>query len=545
MIRLFLSLFLIVSCLNFSLSQGPDLLAEVNEIRYAEEINLLHNSDILNEIAKEIADIRSSSGLESLSDNEINQMIIDAGLQSSYFVVETWEDTAEAPIDVLEGVTQENSDVLLQPLGSHLGYGAVQQQGVRTHTIIIASLNTCMPSEQEDLLEIQNSQAERVLELVNEMRLEHDLNPLTLNTDKLYLAARWYADDSKYNGYAPVERIGQPHIGSDDSAPIDRVTREGYIPAVVRENAALIRSFDADYVFQGWWDSPGHKANILAPDIREMGLAFTCNEESGNFYYIQVFGTPFVPQDTNQVEDELFDLINDTRVEENLTGFTSNPVLEEYAESYASYFLQNYEFPDNYWEDLSEGYAWKDIGVYASASRLDPHFLVEQWLETHGEELLSSTFTEIGISTVLDLVEDEYLHVVLVAQPLLESEEDILKPELLELINVARSDSDLAPLTSIEILDKFTQETAQFVVDTGGFASTLWDDLGQVYSWDDIQIFAVGVPASYTPQETIDLWFSRYSNALLSNTLSEIGIGVVFAEGQNNYMYVVIIALPE
>jgi uncharacterized protein YkwD len=82
------------------------------------------------------------------------------------------------------------------------------------------------------------------------------------------------------------------HKGSDGSAPADRVTRAGYTWRTVAENIAA-GAPDAQSVVQGWLDSPGHCANLMGAQYREMGVAYTVNEKSkSGIYWAQVFATP-------------------------------------------------------------------------------------------------------------------------------------------------------------------------------------------------------------------------------------------------------------
>ena len=44
-------------------------------------------------------------------------------------------------------------------------------------------------------------------------------------------------------------------------------------------------------VVDGWMNSPGHRANILSPDVRQIGVGFVTGGEYGTMW-VQVFGTP-------------------------------------------------------------------------------------------------------------------------------------------------------------------------------------------------------------------------------------------------------------
>jgi uncharacterized protein YkwD len=79
------------------------------------------------------------------------------------------------------------------------------------------------------------------------------------------------------------------HTGSDGSNAADRVTRAGYPWRAVAENVASGQS-SADEVVQTWLQSPGHCANLMRPDLREMGIAYAFGPSSeAGTYWAQVF----------------------------------------------------------------------------------------------------------------------------------------------------------------------------------------------------------------------------------------------------------------
>jgi uncharacterized protein YkwD len=80
------------------------------------------------------------------------------------------------------------------------------------------------------------------------------------------------------------------HDGSDGSTAAERVTRAGYPWRSVAENVASGQS-TPDAVVQTWLDSPGHCANIMSPDMQEMGIAYAFEASSDDgIYWAQVFG---------------------------------------------------------------------------------------------------------------------------------------------------------------------------------------------------------------------------------------------------------------
>ena len=70
----------------------------------------------------------------------------------------------------------------------------------------------------------------------------------------------------------------------------DRVRAAGYPYAVVAENLAAGQRTAAEVV-QGWLDSPGHRRNLLSPDVTQIGVAHAVGGEHGTLW-TQVFGRP-------------------------------------------------------------------------------------------------------------------------------------------------------------------------------------------------------------------------------------------------------------
>lgn len=137
------------------------------------------------------------------------------------------------------------------------------------------------PSSSRPATTAANSQAERVLQLVNKARADAGCRPLTANS-KLNAAAQKYSD--------VMARSGQmSHTGPDGSQVNDRVEREGYAWSSVGENIAQGQQ-NADAVMDAWMHSQGHRENILNCDFREIGIGV--HEGDGGPWWTQDFGTP-------------------------------------------------------------------------------------------------------------------------------------------------------------------------------------------------------------------------------------------------------------
>ncbi|BAU87675.1 allergen V5/tpx-1 family protein [Streptomyces laurentii] len=76
------------------------------------------------------------------------------------------------------------------------------------------------------------------------------------------------------------------HTNPDGDGPGERVTATGYQWSTYGENIAKGQATAAE-VMEGWMNSPGHRANILNCDFREIGIGL---HTSGGPYWTQVFG---------------------------------------------------------------------------------------------------------------------------------------------------------------------------------------------------------------------------------------------------------------
>jgi uncharacterized protein YkwD len=134
--------------------------------------------------------------------------------------------------------------------------------------------------------------AREVLELVNAARVQprkcggtsyKATQPVQLSAT-LNRAALMHAQDMARNSHFE-------HHGTDGSTPAERVTRVGYRWRNVAENIAA-GAPTAAAVVEGWLKSPGHCANIMGAEYREMGIAYALNSKSqAGIYWAQTFAT--------------------------------------------------------------------------------------------------------------------------------------------------------------------------------------------------------------------------------------------------------------
>lgn len=128
----------------------------------------------------------------------------------------------------------------------------------------------------------------QVLTLTNQYRQQNGLQPLTYNA-QLGTAAQTHTRNMALQDFFS-------HTGLDGSQSWDRVTATGYTWSRVTENiGAGYRT--AQEVVQGWMNSSGHRANILDPNVNQIGLGYyylssDTGVENWNYYWTQVFAKP-------------------------------------------------------------------------------------------------------------------------------------------------------------------------------------------------------------------------------------------------------------
>ena len=128
----------------------------------------------------------------------------------------------------------------------------------------------------------------RTVYLGNLARRDNGIPPLRWNR-QLTHAARWYSWDSTEN--RPPGFCG--HQDTQGHWPDYRAYAFGYLGGAGAENAFCGYLAPEDAI-QGWMNSPGHRANLLDPNSREIGLGYYRRDSDGRGYVTQDFGNDAV-----------------------------------------------------------------------------------------------------------------------------------------------------------------------------------------------------------------------------------------------------------
>ncbi len=125
--------------------------------------------------------------------------------------------------------------------------------------------------------------------LTNEFRMQEGRKEVVVNA-QLLAAARYFAGH--------MAKTGRFSHEADGSTPDVRARKHGYDYCIVSENIAYQYSSAgfatgelAQGFIEGWKNSPGHRRNMLDPDVTETGAA-VARGKPGAYYAVQMFGRP-------------------------------------------------------------------------------------------------------------------------------------------------------------------------------------------------------------------------------------------------------------
>ncbi len=110
---------------------------------------------------------------------------------------------------------------------------------------------------------VQASAEQKILELMNAKRVEANLQPLTID-NTLVQVARYKSNDMIQNNFFN-------HTNPDGTKWTNWLQTIGYKYTTAGENIAYNTS-DAVELFNQWWNSPGHRANMMNTSYTKVGI---------------------------------------------------------------------------------------------------------------------------------------------------------------------------------------------------------------------------------------------------------------------------------
>ncbi|KAE9045061.1 hypothetical protein PR003_g13327 [Phytophthora rubi] len=130
---------------------------------------------------------------------------------------------------------------------------------------------------------LTSAETAEMLASINAYRAENGLKALTIDA-RLVAAANVHSKDQ-------ATHCTMTHDGTDGSKPWDRMEDQGYDWTVAAENVAAGQT-SVSAVMTSWWNSAGHRANILKDDVVNVGFALATNDACSEYktYWTQDFG---------------------------------------------------------------------------------------------------------------------------------------------------------------------------------------------------------------------------------------------------------------
>jgi uncharacterized protein YkwD len=212
------------------------------------------------------------------------------------------------------------------------------------------------------------------------------------------------------------------HSGSDGSNPAQRIQAAGYAGFTWGENVARWYP-SAQAVMDAWMKSPGHRANILNPNFRDIGIAVAYRADaSSRYYWTQDFGTgggsgtppptsssPVAAATPSEMAGQVLTLINAQRTANGLDLLERAGELEKAAQAHSQDMAEG-NFMGHTGTDGSSpaqrmqaaDYRWYTWGENVAAGYTTAQAAVDAWMSSSGHRanILNPNFKEVGIAVV-------------------------------------------------------------------------------------------------------------------------------------------------
>ncbi len=184
--------------------------------------------------------------------------------------------------------------------------------------------------EQEKKTSIQKKDVSTIeqdlFKLVNRARQKHDLAPVRFSPLLSFLSRKHSLDMALRGDIS--------HFSTSGEAYYERLVEGGFYFKKNGENVAFSQTFMAEFIHQGFMDSPGHRANILDPDFDELGSGVVFKEDNG-YYVTQDFIMSLKPKGSEEARAEVEKHINSMRRKYSLSPILFLAEANRFAKQYS------------------------------------------------------------------------------------------------------------------------------------------------------------------------------------------------------------------
>jgi uncharacterized protein YkwD len=266
------------------------LLALINGERAAAGVAPLRLREPLNLVAQQNADEARDNQGAIYDEKSIPR--IQARLHKAGYEAHGWHQAfaagKEDPAALVAWIKRENPDSfksLIDADYQELGIGISDLKGTPLYDFFLAWRESESFARQTASLSDLAQARAGMLARVNAERAQAGRPPLQLDP-RLNEAAQKHAEDMLLHSY-------YDHVSPEQTTPIQRVRKAGYVPHIVAENIAR-GPFTVEEVMDDWMLSREHRSNVLHPAFRDLGVGVAVGRNSVGYtvLWVQDFGAP-------------------------------------------------------------------------------------------------------------------------------------------------------------------------------------------------------------------------------------------------------------
>lgn len=251
--------------------------------------------------------------------------------------------------------------------------------------------------------------AQESIALVNQARTQAGLTRLTEDPVLGRVALAYSQRMANENFYG--------HVDPQGKQVSDRIAAAGYLAQMSAENIARGQP-DPATVVEGWLNSPGHRANIMNPQLRAIGAgyAFTPTPPYSH-YWTHVFATPdaSVGRDRNSYPALAVAQINQIRQRAGVASLSMNSTLEGIARTQLPALAQARTFRSQAQRTLNDAsratlQSFQKALALTAAGTATPEDAVAQWAQGNGSRQLSDASLRAAGVAYTFVPQDEFRH---------------------------------------------------------------------------------------------------------------------------------------
>jgi uncharacterized protein YkwD len=204
-----------------------------------------------NTLRKIVTTVITATTIGSFSSIGVSAATFDSNINNYYNTI------ANKYLNIDSTMTNNNPSLSTNTIQSKK---ATDNTSTSSNSINVQGLPT-LPTNSP--ITVQNSAEQKILELMNAKRTEAGLEPLTLD-NTLVQVARYKSNNMIQNNFFS-------HTNLDGTKWTNWLQTIGYKYTTSGENIAYNTS-DPVELFTQWWNSPGHRANMMNSSYTKVGI---------------------------------------------------------------------------------------------------------------------------------------------------------------------------------------------------------------------------------------------------------------------------------